>query len=159
MTLITAESIHRSIEKIDNLNDDGLEKLSETYGLAHQDFFTYVLAAGVEYENDQLTGLLIYYYNILLESFAQQQVRLSTITDQMIEDFQEGYMEVLEEYMETEDHDLILSITNQPVLVEFMSNELDQADDDGTTLDDETATQLFIVSMAMIGLMNKAIVA
>ena len=59
--------------------------------------------------------------------------------------------------MEEEDIDLILAITNQPNLIAFMANELEMADDDGTTLDDETATQLFIVSTAMIGLMNKAI--
>jgi hypothetical protein len=35
--------------------------------------------------------------------------------------------------------------------------EISTEDDDGTTLDDETATQLFIVTLAMITLMNRAI--
>ena len=38
-----------------------------------------------------------------------------------------------------------------------MMIEITTKDNDGTTLDDDTATQLFIVSAAMITLMNGAI--
>jgi hypothetical protein len=38
-----------------------------------------------------------------------------------------------------------------------MAMEISTEDEDGTALDDETATQLFIVSLAMITLMNRAI--
>jgi len=38
-----------------------------------------------------------------------------------------------------------------------MMVEITTADDDGTSLDDETATQLFIVTTAMITLMGRAI--
>ena len=38
-----------------------------------------------------------------------------------------------------------------------MMIEISTQDEDGTSLDDETATQLFIVTIAMITLMNKAI--
>jgi hypothetical protein len=40
-----------------------------------------------------------------------------------------------------------------------MMIEISTEDDDGTSLDDETATQLFIVTSAMITLMGKAIKA
>ena len=38
-----------------------------------------------------------------------------------------------------------------------MMLEITTKDDDGTSLDDNTATQLFIVTAAMITLMNRAI--
>ena len=34
MKHISLESIEKAIKKVDNLDDDGLEKLSETYALA-----------------------------------------------------------------------------------------------------------------------------
>jgi hypothetical protein len=36
--------------------------------------------------------------------------------------------------------------------------EISTEDEDGSMLDDETATQLFIVTIAMISLMNQSIV-
>lgn len=159
MTLITVENIEKAVVKIDNLDDDALDKLSETYGLAQEEFLGYVASAGMEFENDQLMGLIIYYYNIYFEAFAQQGVKLKKIEEAMIDEFHQEYDQVLEEYMEEEDMDLIVSLTNQANLLSFMAMELEMEDDDGTRLDDETATQLFIVSTAMIAIMNKAIIA
>ncbi|MEY3238246.1 MAG: hypothetical protein RI883_2347, partial [Bacteroidota bacterium] len=45
----------------------------------------------------------------------------------------------------------------QPELAQFMAMEISTSDEDGSTLDDETATQLFIVTLAMISLMNRVI--
>jgi hypothetical protein len=39
-----------------------------------------------------------------------------------------------------------------------MAMEISTEDVDGTSLDDETATQLFIVTLAMITLMGRAII-
>ena len=47
---------------------------------------------------------------------------------------------------------------SQPHLAQFMAMEISTEDTDGTSLDDETATQLFIVTLAIITLMNRAIV-
>jgi hypothetical protein len=46
--------------------------------------------------------------------------------------------------------------SGQSDLVKFMSSEIGMEDADGFTLDDETATQLFIVSLAMISLLSRA---
>ena len=48
---------------------------------------------------------------------------------------------------------------DQPELIQFMAMEVSTPDVDGTELDDETATQLFIVTSALIGLMGRAIKA
>jgi hypothetical protein len=46
---------------------------------------------------------------------------------------------------------------DQPELTRFMAMEISTEDTDGSSLDDETATQLFIVTVAMIALMNRAV--
>jgi hypothetical protein len=157
MKHISIESIEKAIDKVDNLNDDGLEKLAETYALAQQTLLGYVMSAAIEYENDQLEGLLIYYYCLISEAFAQSQAALSQITEEDIEAFEEPFFEMLDAYFENDQEDIIFDFTDQPELIRFMMIEITTKDNDGTTLDDDTATQLFIVSAAMITLMNGAI--
>jgi hypothetical protein len=64
---------------------------------------------------------------------------------------------MLDAYFENENDDVLEEFCDQPQLTQFMAMEISTEDDDGTTLDDETATQLFIVTLAMITLMNRAI--
>ena len=65
---------------------------------------------------------------------------------------------MLDQYFEEEDEEIIESFCDQPFLAQFMAMEVSTEDNDGTTLDEETATQLFIVTLAMISLMNRAII-
>jgi hypothetical protein len=82
---------------------------------------------------------------------------LSQITEEDIEAFEEPFFEMLDAYFENDQEDIIFDFTDQPELIRFMMIEITTKDNDGTTLDDDTATQLFIVSAAMITLMNGAI--
>lgn len=157
MKQVSVSSIEKAIDKVDNLDDDGLEKLSETYALAQQTLLGYVLSAAVEYENDQLEGLLIYYYCLISETFNQEKIFLNQVTDEMIDEFEEPFFEVLDTFFESDDEDILTDFTDQPDLLKFMMMEVSTPDQDGTALDDETATQLFIVTTAMISLMSRAI--
>lgn len=156
-TQVTVKSIEQSVFKIDELDEDSLEKLSEAHVLAQETFVGYVLSSAIEYKNDELLELLMYYYNIFAEAMVIQGIRLEKITDDHIEEFQEEYVQTLDEYMETEDNDLISSLCNQPNMVSFLLNEIDMEDENGEKLEEDTATYLFIVGVAMIALMNRAI--
>ena len=157
MKHITVNSIEKAIQKVDALNEDGLEKLAETYALAQQTLLGYVMSASVEYENDQLEGLLIYYYCLISEAFTQEQVSLEVITDDHIEGFEEGYFDALDQYFNSDNIEILHDYCDQPDLTNFMMVEVSTPDEDGTTLEDDTATQLFIVIMAMITLMGRVI--
>lgn len=157
MKQVSVSSIEKAIDKVDNLDDDGLEKLSETYALAQQTLLGYVLSAAVEYENEQLEGLLIYYYCLISETFNQENIYLNQVTEDMIDEFEEPFFEVLDTFFDSDDEDILTDFTDQPDLTKFMMMEVSTPDQDGTSLDDETATQLFIVSTAMISLMSRAI--
>ena len=159
MNQITVSSIEKAVNKIDQLDEDGLERLSETYVLQQEELVGYLMSSALEYENEQLLDLLIYYYNIFSEAIQQQGLGYQKITEEQIDIFQEEYISVLDEYMETDDVDLIETLCNQPNMLSFLVSEIEMEDENGETLDDDTATYLFIVGIAMIALLNKSIKA
>ena len=157
MSQVTIKSIEKAIEHVDNLDDDALEALSERYALAQPDLLDYVMSAPTEYENDELEGLLIYYFCLIMYSFEVQDIALNVISDDDIDAMQESYFEMLDSYFESEDEEEIESFCDQPDLAQFMAVEVSTDDEDGTSLSEETASQLFIVTIGMISLINKAI--
>lgn len=157
MKQVTFSSIEKAIQKIDNLDDDGLARISETYALAQPTLLGYIMSAAVEYKNEQLEGLLIYYYCLISEAFSQEQITTGTVTEDEIDEFEQPFFEMLDLYFDKEDEEIIHDFTDQPELIQFMMMEITTKDEDGTSLDDDTATQLFIVTSAMITLMSRAI--
>ena len=157
MKQITLASIEKAIEKIDNLNDDGLEKVAETYALSQSTLLGYAMSAAVEYKNEELEGLLIYYFCLISECFTQEDVLLKSVEDADIDAFEEPFFQMLDKYFDNDDEAIVDEFCDQPELFRFMISEISTADDDGTTLNDETATQLFIVTLAIMTLMGRAI--
>ncbi len=155
MKHVTLKSIEKAIDKIDNLDDEGLEKVSETFALAQQDLLGYLMSAAMEYKNEKLEGLIIYYFCLISEAFQQEKIVNRAVTNEDIDELEEPFFEALDEYFEAENEEILENFCDQPDLTRFMSMEVSMKDEDGTELDDETATQLFIVTLAMITLMNR----
>ncbi|HLW29766.1 MAG TPA: hypothetical protein VKX29_02840 [Brumimicrobium sp.] len=159
MTQITEKYITEAVLKIDALTEDSLEKLSETHVLAQETFVGYILSSAIEYENDSLLDYMIYYFNIFSEALNMQGVKMKKIDEDMIDEFQEEYIETLDEYMETDDEDLIGSLCNQPLMLSFLLHEINGEDETGAVMEEELATQVFLVGIALIALINRAIIA
>ena len=157
MKHVSIKSIEKAIAKIDNLSEDKLEEVAESYAIAQKILLGYIMSAATEYNNSKLEGLLIYYYCLISEAFSQEKIPLKEICENDIDSFEEPFFKILDEYFEKNNEDIINDFVDQPELTKFMMIEISTQDDDGTSLDDETATQLFIVTIAMITLMNKAI--
>ena len=157
MKHITQESIDKAIGVIDNLNDNQLEKVFEKYALAQQTLLAYLMSAPAEYENEELEGLLVYYFCLINECFNQQGLGTNEISQEQIEAHQGPYFEMLDSYFENEDEEIIDSFVDQPNLSKFLAIEVSTEDDDGSSLDDENASQLFIVTLSMVVLLNNAI--
>ena len=155
MKQVSIKSIESAIDKIDNLDDDGLERISETYALAQPTLLGYIMSAAVEYQNEQLEGLLIYYYCLISETFTQEGATVGVVSEDDIDAFEEPFSEMLDQYFDKEEEDIIHDFTDQPELIQFMMMEITTKDEDGTSLDDDTATQLFIVTAAMITLLTR----
>ena len=58
---------------------------------------------------------------------------------------------------EYEEEEIVESYLDQPHLYQFLKIEVSTEDEDGTRFDDETANQLFIVTISMVALMKNAI--
>ncbi|MEI8116716.1 MAG: hypothetical protein WCH03_04195 [Flavobacteriia bacterium] len=159
MKQVSLASIEKAIEIVDNLTDEQLENVSGKYALAQQELLDYVMTAPAEYENEDLEGLLIYYFCVISECFTQEGINLRQVTEADIDEIEEPYFDMLEQYFDEEDEEIIESFCDQPFLAQFMAMEVSTEDEDGSSLDEETATQLFIVTLAMVSLMNRAIEA
>jgi hypothetical protein len=154
---VTLASIEKAIDIVDNLDDDQLESLSEKYALAQQILLDYVASAATEYENEELEGLIIYYFCLINECFAQEGITFREVTEADIDELEEPYFDMLDQYFEDENEEILESFCDQPELAQFMAMEVSTEDEDGTDMSEETATQLFIVSLAMISLINRCI--
>ena len=158
MLQVKEKSIIEAVNKIDELDEDSLEQLSEIHVSNQEAFVGYLFSSTIDSENEMLLELLIYYFNIFSEAIANQKdIAMEKVTEEIIDDFQEEFLAVIEEYTETEDADLIDTFCNQPAMLSFFLNELSMEDEAGENLDEDTVSYLFIVGVALIGLMNRAL--
>lgn len=159
MSQVTLGHIEAAIKKVDTMDDSAIDQISDTHTAAQPVLLGYVMSASEEYKNEDLESLLVYYFTVILEAFAQAGLNPSEVTEAQIDEFEEPFFALLDNYFETEDEELLEDFSDQPDLVRFMALEISMEDDDGTTLDDETATQLFIVTLAMISLLSRSLKA
>ncbi|MCB9225257.1 MAG: hypothetical protein R2780_02780 [Crocinitomicaceae bacterium] len=157
MPQITVENIEKALRKIDGLEEEALDKLIETYTLQQQPLVDYILQAGMEYQNEDLNVYAIYYFAVMCEAIYQQGLSLNGITEDDIEAFQEPFLMALEAIHDNEDYEPMEDLIKQHNMQQFMIEEVESPDSDGVMLDEETQTQLFIVTTSMIGLLNQAI--
>ena len=156
MKQVSFNSIEKAIEKIDNLDDDALELISEAFSKEKPTLLGYVMSAALEYKNEKLEGLLVYYFCLITEAFKQEQIVCNEISDDDIDAFEEPFFEMLDSYFDTDEDEILEDFCEQAELARFMAMEISIEDEDGTSLDDETATQLFIVTMAQVTLLSRA---
>lgn len=155
MEYINAEHINQAIEKVEGMEDEALSKLIETFTLEQTPLIGYSLQAAMEFENEELNDLVMYYFAVIYQTFKNAGYKLPTIDDELIDAFQEPFHSALDLIHSTEDYSEISSLINQPVLENWMVDEIGGEDAEGNVLGDETQIQLYLVAMTMIGLLNK----
>lgn len=157
MKHVTHDSILKAINIIDNLDENQFESLLTNYEEKYPVLLGFLLSASEEYDNEQLEGLILYYFCLILEAYKIEGVELGEISEEQIDSFQEPFNEMLDEYFETDNEEILDNFCDQPNFTRFMMIEVTEPDEDGTELDDDTATQLFIVSLATITLLSRSI--
>jgi hypothetical protein len=157
MSQVTLGHIEAAIKKVDTMDENAIDRLTQTHTTAQPVLLGYVMSAADEYQNEDLESLLVFYFTVILEAFSQAGLHPKTVTEEQVDDFEEPFFQLLDQYFETENEDLLEEFSDQPDLVRFMALEISIEDEDGTTLDDETATQLFIVTLAMISLLSRSL--
>jgi hypothetical protein len=154
---ISINSLKKAVEKIDSLDEEGLEKVSETYVLQQTHLVGYLMSSAIEFENEALLELLIYYYNIFMEACSIEGASSTPVTEDDIDLYHDEFTEMLDEYSDKEDMDVIEDFVNQPILLSFLANEVQEEDETGQKLDEDTANLLFMVGISMIGLIDRSI--
>lgn len=154
---ITVESIEKAVKKIDTLDEDGLEKISEENVLQQTQLVGYIMSSSIEFDNEQLMELLIYYFNIFIEAIKNDGGQLNTLSEEEIDEFHEEYTGVLDSFSDKEDLEVVVDFCNQPILFSFLMNEINLEDETGQKLDDETANALFLTGVSLISLLDRAI--
>ena len=155
MNYINAEHINKAIEKVEGMDDEALSKLIETFTLEQTPLIGYSLQAALEFQNDELNDLVMYYFAIIYQTFKNAGFQLKTIDEDLIDDFQEPFHEALDLIHTSEDYSEISALINQPVIENWIVEEIASEDADGDILNEQTQIQLYLVVMTMIGLLNK----
>ena len=99
-----------------------------------------------------------YYFCLFSEAFLQQGVKCRQIEEEDLDAFEGPFHEMLDQFFEEDDEAILEDFCDQPDLNQFIAIEISEEDEDGTSLDDDTATQLFIVATALITLLSRAII-
>jgi hypothetical protein len=160
MQHIQFEHIDKATQWIDHVTDEQFEEAITQLSEKQPILLDYVLAAPAEYENEALEGYLLYYYWVIHESYVQAGIPVTMVTEAMIEGFEQPFEDMLEDYFGTENdeeaNERIEEFCDQPELLKFMAIEVSTDDEDGSSMDDETATQLYVTCAAMIALLNES---
>lgn len=159
MKHIQIKHIESALDWVDNATDEQLEDGITAFSKKQPILLDYILAAPSEYNNEALEGYILYYFWVIIESFNQAGLNCREITEEMIDAFQPEFSTLLDVYFEQDDEEseqMLEDFCDQPELTRFMAIEVSTDDEDGTSMDDETATQLYIVTAAMITLLNRA---
>lgn len=151
---VSIESIEKALKKVDSLQEEALDRLIETHTLSQQNLVDYILQAGLEYQNEDLNVYSIYYFAVFMEAFHAQGLPLREISTDDIEAFHEPYLLALDAVHSNEDYEPMNDLVGQQNLQQFIVEEVESPDSEGVVLDETTQTQLFIVSMSLIGLLN-----
>ncbi len=154
---ISVESLLKAVDKVDGLDQESLEQMSETYVLQQSQMVGYIMSSTIEFENEALLEMLIYYYNIFMEACTIEGATSVTITEDEIDAYHNEFTEVLDEYTQKEEMEVIEDFVNQPIMLSFLANEVQIEDENGETLDEDTANLLFLVGASMIGLIDRSI--
>ena len=109
MEYITAEHINNAINKIEGMDDDALSHLIETFVLEQNSLAGYSLQAAIEFQNEELNDLIMYYFAIIYQSFKNAGYKMGIVEDDLIDAFQEPFHEALDLIHTTEDYSEISS--------------------------------------------------
>ena len=154
MKQISQEKLVNAVNHIHGLDDDGLDKFIEKYAIGQPNLIGYVLQAGEEFQNEVLANYSLYYFAIIMKSIEEAEIELKEISVEDIDNFQEPFLMALDEAFKKESEEALFELVSQPILQQFLAEDLTQEDENGATLDDTTINQLFIVLHGTVGLIN-----
>lgn len=155
MLQISEEVINTSIEFINSASEDVLNDYSERYADTQESLVGYVFQTAAEDDDDELLSYFVYYYTLIMHIFENSGKKLPVIDDAFIDAFHEDYLELIDEYTESEDFSELVDFIGQPVLIDFLLHDISTADDEGNMIDEEMQNILSMVLIGLVGILTK----
>jgi hypothetical protein len=155
MLQISEEIINSSIEFINSASEDVLNQYSERYADTQESLVGYVFQTAAEDDDEELLSYFVYYYTLIMHIFENAGKKPPVIDDAFIDSFHEEYLELIDEYTESEDFSELNDFIGQPVLVDFLLQDISSSDEDGNTIDEEMQNILSMVLLGLVGILTK----
>lgn len=151
---VSNKNIEKAVAYINELSTEDFDAYAEKVCAEQSCLVGYAMSSALEFENENLMNLLMYYFHVYYNSFQQEQIVLKTIDDEFIDAFQEDFFSILDEFQKENDVSILTTFSNQSNLISFLISEINHELEND--LDSETADQLFLVSTGVISILSKA---
>lgn len=155
MFQISEEVINSSIEFINSASEDVLNQYSERYADTQESLVGYVFQTAAEDDDEELLSYFVYYYTLTMHIFENSGKKLPVIDDAFIDAFHEDYLELIDEYTESEDFSELVDFIGQPILIDFLLQDISSSDDEGNMIDEEMQNILSMVLIGLVGILTK----
>lgn len=157
MKQISESVIEKSLAFINGANDDLLNQKSEQYADNYESLVAYVFQTAAEDNDEDLLGYLVYYYTLIMNIFETAGFQIPQVEDEMIDAFHSEYLEIIEDFQEEEDFSELSEFIGQPVLMNFLIQDMDMEDEDGNQIDEEMQSMLNMILIGLVGILNRAV--
>lgn len=155
MLQISEEAIQASIDFINSASEDVLNQYSERYADTQESLVGYVFQTAAEDDDEELLSYFVYYYTLIMHIFEHSGKDIPVIDDAFIDSFHEEYLELIDEYTENEDFSELSDFIGQPLLIDFLLQDISSADEDGNTIDEDMQNILSMVLLGLVGILTK----
>lgn len=153
---LSYEKIEEAANYVDGLSEEEMSTFAENYMEQQIELMGYLIASAEEFNDEDLGWTTTYLFTVAYKAFELSGVRINKISEAEINDFLEPFQELLIEYNRTENDELLYEYLGQQELIEFMAAEID-AMIESEDISEDTGDALYMVTLSMIGLLNKAI--
>jgi len=157
MQQITIESIEQAIKIVDDFSDEEYLSTLQLLSDAQPNLTDFVSDSPNYYNNDDLDSYILYYILVIYKSFQIQNISCDIVTEERIVEQSENINKLLDSFFSTENIEILEEYIGQSNLIHFMLSELSTPDDDGTEIDLDTASQLFVTIIYFIFHLSSAI--
>jgi len=157
MFQISEESINQSIELFNAASEDEINEFSDRYADTQEALVGYVFQTAAEDDDEELLSYFVYYYTLIMLIFEKSGAKIPLITDEFIDSFHEDYLELIDEYSESEDFAELNDFVGQPVLMDFLLHDINTEDDQGSMIEEDMQNILSMVLIGLVGILTKSI--
>jgi hypothetical protein len=157
MRQIFEQKIEDAIDFINEASDATLDKYSERYADSQESLVGYVFQTAIEDNDEELLSYFVYYYTLIMYIYELSFGELNVISDEEIDSFHEEYNEVLESYAGNEDFSELVNFIGQPILMDFLIQDIASEDESGNKLSDEMQNILNTVLIGLVGILSRSV--